>query len=94
MHCERRFFPEFKFFAAGWTPRLSAIEQKFQTFHTTLLPTCTGFAFIAMTKVLAKQVIEHGIRVNAVAPGPIWSCCNPAAAIPGRKSPTSAVIPL
>lgn len=46
MHCERRFFPEFKFFAAGWTPRLSAIE--------------------------------HGIRINAVAPVPIWTLLQPS----------------
>jgi NAD(P)-dependent dehydrogenase (short-subunit alcohol dehydrogenase family) len=26
-----------------------------------------------MTKGLAKQVIKHGIRVNAIAPGPFWT---------------------
>lgn len=86
MHCERRFFLEFKFFAAGWPPRLSAIEEKFQTFHTTLLSTCTGFVFIvAMTKALTKQVIEHGIWVNAVAPGPIWNVLQPSGGQPREK---------
>jgi NAD(P)-dependent dehydrogenase (short-subunit alcohol dehydrogenase family) len=28
---------------------------------------------VAFTKSLAKQVAEKGIRVNAVAPGPIWT---------------------
>jgi NAD(P)-dependent dehydrogenase (short-subunit alcohol dehydrogenase family) len=30
------------------------------------------------TKVLAKQLIDKGIRVNAVAPGPVWTPLNPA----------------
>lgn len=31
-----------------------------------------------LTKVLAKQLVERGIRVNAVAPGPVWTPLNPA----------------
>jgi NAD(P)-dependent dehydrogenase (short-subunit alcohol dehydrogenase family) len=31
-----------------------------------------------LTKVLAKQLVEKGIRVNAVAPGPVWTPLNPA----------------
>jgi NAD(P)-dependent dehydrogenase (short-subunit alcohol dehydrogenase family) len=31
-----------------------------------------------LTKVLAKQLIDRGIRVNAVAPGPVWTPLNPA----------------
>ena len=30
------------------------------------------------TKVLAKQLVKKGIRVNAVAPGPVWTPLNPA----------------
>ena len=30
------------------------------------------------TKVLAKQLVDQGIRVNAVAPGPVWTPLNPA----------------
>lgn len=33
-------------------------------------------AFVALTKGLAEELIEKGIRVNAVAPGPIWSPLN------------------
>jgi NAD(P)-dependent dehydrogenase (short-subunit alcohol dehydrogenase family) len=33
-------------------------------------------AFVSLTKGLAKELLEKGIRVNAVAPGPIWSPLN------------------
>lgn len=33
-------------------------------------------AFVALTKALASELLEKGIRVNAVAPGPIWSPLN------------------
>ncbi|HEY0394520.1 MAG TPA: SDR family oxidoreductase [Candidatus Elarobacter sp.] len=33
----------------------------------------TKAAIVAFTKSLAKQVAKQGIRVNAVAPGPIWT---------------------
>ncbi len=32
----------------------------------------------AFTKALAANLIERGIRVNAVAPGPVWTPFNPA----------------
>lgn len=33
-------------------------------------------ALVALTKGLAQELIEKGIRVNAVAPGPIWTPLN------------------
>jgi NAD(P)-dependent dehydrogenase (short-subunit alcohol dehydrogenase family) len=33
----------------------------------------TKGALVAFTRSLAMNVIEQGIRVNAVAPGPIWT---------------------
>lgn len=33
----------------------------------------TKSAIIAFTRALAKQIAEKGIRVNSVAPGPIWT---------------------
>lgn len=38
----------------------------------------TKGAIIAFTKSLAQQLIEKGIRVNTVAPGPVWTPLNPA----------------
>ena len=35
-------------------------------------------AIHALTKALAANVIDRGIRVNAVAPGPVWTPLNPA----------------
>ncbi|WP_231690888.1 SDR family oxidoreductase [Aureliella helgolandensis] len=39
-----------------------------------LLPyATTKSALIGMTKALAKLAMERGVRVNAVAPGPVWT---------------------
>jgi NAD(P)-dependent dehydrogenase (short-subunit alcohol dehydrogenase family) len=38
----------------------------------------TKGAINAFTKTLAQLLIEKGIRVNAVAPGPVWTPLNPA----------------
>ena len=42
----------------------------------------TKGAIHAFTKSLAKNVIDRGIRVNAVAPGPVWTPLNPAEKAP------------
>jgi NAD(P)-dependent dehydrogenase (short-subunit alcohol dehydrogenase family) len=38
----------------------------------------TKGAIHAFTKALARNVLDRGIRVNAVAPGPVWTPLNPA----------------
>jgi NAD(P)-dependent dehydrogenase (short-subunit alcohol dehydrogenase family) len=38
----------------------------------------TKGAINAFTKTLAQNVLERGIRVNAVAPGPVWTPLNPS----------------
>jgi NAD(P)-dependent dehydrogenase (short-subunit alcohol dehydrogenase family) len=44
----------------------------------------TKGAIHAFTKSLASNLLERGIRVNAVAPGPVWTPLNPADK-PARK---------
>ncbi|GAB5543783.1 MAG: SDR family oxidoreductase [Sandaracinaceae bacterium] len=38
----------------------------------------TKGAIHAFTKALAQHLVERGIRVNCVAPGPVWTPLNPA----------------
>jgi NAD(P)-dependent dehydrogenase (short-subunit alcohol dehydrogenase family) len=38
----------------------------------------TKGAMNAFTKTLAQNVLEKGIRVNAIAPGPVWTPLNPS----------------
>jgi len=44
----------------------------------------TKGAITAFTRSLSKNLVEKGIRVNAVAPGPIWTPLNPFG---GQKPP-------
>ena len=37
----------------------------------------TKGAITAFTRALSEQLVGHGIRINAVAPGPIWTPLNP-----------------
>src|SRR3546814_15733569 len=39
----------------------------------------TKGAITAFTRSLSENLVEKGIRVNAVAPGPIWTPLNPRA---------------
>ncbi|HET9460088.1 MAG TPA: SDR family oxidoreductase, partial [Sphingomicrobium sp.] len=47
----------------------------------------TKGAITAFTRSLAKNLAKHGIRVNAVAPGPIWTPLNPFGGQPREKIP-------
>jgi NAD(P)-dependent dehydrogenase (short-subunit alcohol dehydrogenase family) len=44
----------------------------------------TKGAIHAFTKALASNLIARGIRVNAIAPGPVWTPLNPADSPPER----------
>lgn len=51
--------------------------------HPTLIDyAATRGAIVALTRSLAKKYTPHGIRVNAVAPGPIWTPLIPASFAP------------
>jgi NAD(P)-dependent dehydrogenase (short-subunit alcohol dehydrogenase family) len=45
----------------------------------------TKGAITAFTRSLAKSLVKDGIRVNAVAPGPIWTPLNPSGGSPPKK---------
>ncbi|WP_419730870.1 SDR family oxidoreductase [Lichenicola sp.] len=47
----------------------------------------TKAAIVAFTHALAKQVAEKGIRVNAVAPGPVWTPLQTSGGQPQDKIP-------
>jgi NAD(P)-dependent dehydrogenase (short-subunit alcohol dehydrogenase family) len=45
----------------------------------------TKGAITAFTRSLSENLVEHGIRVNGVAPGPIWTPLNPSGGSPPEK---------
>jgi NAD(P)-dependent dehydrogenase (short-subunit alcohol dehydrogenase family) len=47
----------------------------------------TKGAILGFTRSLAKNLVKDGIRVNAVAPGPIWTPLNPSGGQPKDKLP-------
>lgn len=59
--------------------------QAYQPSPTLLDYATTKGAIVNFTHGLAKQLIEKGIRVNAVAPGPIWTPLQPSYGQPMEK---------
>jgi NAD(P)-dependent dehydrogenase (short-subunit alcohol dehydrogenase family) len=47
----------------------------------------TKAAILAFTRALARQVAEDGIRVNCVAPGPVWTPLQTSGGQPAKKIP-------
>jgi len=54
----------------------------------------TKGAIHTMTKSFAKQLAQRGIRVNCVAPGPVWTPLNPADADAEKVSRFGADVPM
>ncbi|MFH8135404.1 SDR family oxidoreductase [Pantoea osteomyelitidis] len=62
--------------------------QAYQPSPTLLDYASTKAAILNYTRALAKQVAEKGIRVNSVAPGPIWTALQVTGGQPQEKLPT------
>jgi NAD(P)-dependent dehydrogenase (short-subunit alcohol dehydrogenase family) len=56
----------------------TASIQAYQPDAMLLAYASTKGAIVTFTKALSEEAIEQGIRVNAVAPGPIWTPLIPA----------------
>lgn len=68
--------------------------QAYQPSPTLLDYTSTKAAILNYTRGLAKQVAQKGIRVNCVAPGPIWTVLQVSGGQPQRmRSPLSVPRP-
>jgi NAD(P)-dependent dehydrogenase (short-subunit alcohol dehydrogenase family) len=53
----------------------------------------TKGAIHAFTKSLAQNLVEKGIRVNCVAPGPVWTPLNPADQSPDKVAKFGSQVP-
>lgn len=54
----------------------------------------TKGAIVAFTRSLSQALVEKGIRVNAVAPGPIWTPLIPATFAPDEVASFGAQVPM
>jgi len=64
--------------AAGWSIVNTTSITAFKGHKTLLDYSATKGAIVSMTRSLSEVLVERGIRVNAVAPGPIWTPLIPA----------------
>jgi NAD(P)-dependent dehydrogenase (short-subunit alcohol dehydrogenase family) len=53
----------------------------------------TKAAIVAFTKGMAKPLMEQGIRINAVAPGPFWTPIQPAGQPPEKLAKLGETVP-
>lgn len=74
-----------KIMPAGSTIVNTASIQSYDPSAILLDYASTKAAIVAFTKALAGQVAERGIRVNAVAPGPVWTALQPSGGQPMEK---------
>ena len=63
--------------------------------HKTLLDyAATKGAIVALTRSLAEALVKDGVRVNAVAPGPIWTPLIPASFEPEHVAKHGSAAPM
>jgi len=68
--------------------------QAYQPSSTLLAYAATKGAIVNFTKGLASMLAEQGIRVNSVAPGPIWTPLIPATMPPEKVEQFGKQVPL
>jgi NAD(P)-dependent dehydrogenase (short-subunit alcohol dehydrogenase family) len=71
---------------AGGTIINTASIQAYQPSAQLLAYATTKGAIVTFTKALSELAIEQGVRVNAVAPGPVWTPLIPSTMPPERSS--------
>ncbi len=54
----------------------------------------TKAAIVTFTKGMVKQLMEKGIRINAVAPGPFWTPIQPSGQPPEKLAQLGTEVPL
>jgi NAD(P)-dependent dehydrogenase (short-subunit alcohol dehydrogenase family) len=79
---------------AGSTIINTASIQAYQSSSHLLDYATTKGGIVAFTKALAEDLAEQGIRVNAVAPGPIWTPLIPSTMTPEKVEKFGADTPL
>src|SRR2546422_363591 len=69
---------------ADWWKKAAARRSAYRGSPKLLDYAATKGAIVAFTRSLSKALVEKGIRVNAVAPGPIWTPLIPST-FPAKK---------
>lgn len=76
-----------KFLQPGASIITTSSVEAYQPNATLLDYASTKAAILNFTRGLAKQVAEKGIRVNSVAPGPVWTALQVSGGQPQEKLP-------
>jgi NAD(P)-dependent dehydrogenase (short-subunit alcohol dehydrogenase family) len=72
----------------------TASVQAYQPAPALLPYASTKGAIVTFSKALAQEAIQRGIRVNVVAPGPVWTPLIPASADAGQTAQFGKNVPM